>query len=100
MTGLDWEVVQQRLGGGVDVPTIAGGKTLRVVAVDTECIHIAHPLWKDTVERRHLERAVELLAEGRLSGAAGPFVEEYRAIVADVRATSVAHLLRYLGHLT
>lgn len=100
MNGLDWAVVQERLGGGVDVPTVAGGKTLRVVSVDAECIHVSHPLWRDTLERRHLERAVELVEAGRLSRGAGPFVEEYRAIVADVRATSVAHVLRYLGHLT
>jgi hypothetical protein len=100
VSGLDWKVVRERLGGGVDVPTLAGGKTLRVVGVDVDGIHIAHPLWKDALERRHLERAVELVEAGRLSRAAGPFVEEYRAIVADVRATSVAHILRYLGHLS
>ena len=45
------------------------------------------------------EKAVELVETDRMTRHSGLFVEEYRALVADVRATSAAHLLKDLGVL-
>lgn len=96
---LDWLALKREFGAGGQVPTVAGGKTLRITAVDDEYVHISHPLWRDRLERRHLERAVTLVEAATMTRHAGLFVEEYRSMVADVRATSVAHVLRHLGHL-
>ena len=96
---LDWQEVTSRYGGGALVPTVAGGKTLQVTGVTDEGIDIRTSLWKDTLARKDLEKAVTLLGEGRLSRHPGTFAEDYRTHVADVRGTSVAHILRDLGFL-
>lgn len=96
---LDWADVTARYGGGTTIPTVAGGKTLTITGVDDAGVHIRNPLWRDTLAREHLEKAAELIEDGRMSRHAGLFVEEYRALVADVRATSAAHVLKDLGFL-
>lgn len=96
---LDWEVIEHRYAGGAKVPTVAGGKTLEVTGVDDGYIYIRNPLWTDALARNHLEKAVDLIERGRMVKHAGIFVEEYRTEVADVRATSVAHILKDLGYL-
>lgn len=96
---LDWKEVVNKYGSGATIPTVAGGKTLKISAADDEAIQISHSLWKDSLERVHLERAVELIESGTIPRDARWFVEDYRALVADVRATSVAHILKDLGHL-
>lgn len=96
---LDWAEVLRRYEGGARIPTIAGGKTFEVTGVDEDGVHIRNALWRDTLQRRHLEKAVELVESDRMTRHAGLFVEEYRALVADVGATSAAHLLKDLGVL-
>lgn len=96
---LDWNEVVNRYGAGTLVPTVAGGKTLEITSADETAIHISHPLWKDSLDRVDLERAVELIENGTIRRDAQWFVEDYRALVVDVRATSVAHVLKDLGHL-
>lgn len=96
---LDWAEVVRRYDGGTTIPTVAGGKMLEITGVDDTGVHIRNPLWRDTLAREHLRRAVELIEAGRITRHAGLFVEEYRAEVADVRATSAAHVLKHLGHL-
>jgi hypothetical protein len=96
---LDWSEVLRRYNGGATIPTVAGGKTLQITGVDEDGVHIRNALWRDTLERRHLEKAVELVETDRMTRHAGLFVEEYRALVADVRATSAAHVLKDLGLL-
>jgi hypothetical protein len=96
---LDWEMVLGRYAGGARIPTVAGGKSLEITGADDSGIHIRHPLWHDTLPREHLERAAALVEEDRMTRHAGLFVEEYRALVADVRATSAAHVLKDLGYL-
>jgi hypothetical protein len=96
---LDWAEVQKRYDGGVRIPTVAGGKTLQITGVDAEGVHIRNALWRDTLARTHLEKAVELVEADHMSRHAGLFVEEYRTLVADVRATSAAHVLKDLGYL-
>lgn len=96
---LDWAEVVRRYDGGTRIPTIAGGKTLEITGVDSSGVHIRHALWRDTLVREHLEKAAALLEAGRMSRHAGLFVEEYRALVVDARATSAAHVLKDLGFL-
>ncbi|HEY4007659.1 MAG TPA: hypothetical protein VGM60_21100 [Pseudonocardia sp.] len=96
---LDWAEVMRRYDGGATIPTVAGGKTLEITGVDQTGVHIRNPLWRATLAREHLEKAVELIETDRMTRHAGLFVEEYRALVADVRATSAAHLLKDLGVL-
>jgi hypothetical protein len=96
---LDWSEVIRRYDGGARIPTVAGGKTLEITGVDADGVHIRNALWRDTLAREHLEKAVALVESDRMTRHAGLFVEEYRALVADVRATSAAHLLKDLGVL-
>jgi hypothetical protein len=96
---LDWAAVQERYAGGTRIPTVAGGKTLEITGVDDEFVYIRNPLWMDALAREHLTKAVDLIEAGRLSRLAGLFVEEYRTEVADVRATSAAHVLKDFGFL-
>ncbi|WP_222132514.1 hypothetical protein [Pseudonocardia sp. C8] len=96
---MTWTDVERRYEGGAHIPTVAGGRTLHVTDVDDEGVHIRNPLWSDVLRRTDLEKAVELIDAGRMSRDAGRFVEEYRVMVADVRATSVAHVLKDLGVL-
>jgi hypothetical protein len=96
---LDWSEVQRRYGTGATIPTVAGGKTLEITSVDDDKIYIRHHLWTDALCREHLERAAELIEEGRITRHAGLFAEAYRVEVVDVRATSAAHVLKHLGFL-
>lgn len=96
---LDWAQVMARYDGGVKIPTVAGGKTLEITGVDESGVHIRHSLWRDTLAREHLEKAADLIEGDGMSRHAGLFVEEYRALVADIRATSAAHVLKDLGFL-
>lgn len=96
---LDWEEVKRRYASGAEVPTVAGGKRFEVTGADDDAIYVKTSLWKDRLEREHLEKAVRLIEEGRLTTHPGHFAEEFRSAVADVRGTSVAHILKDLGHL-
>lgn len=96
---LDWAEVKKRYEGGTKIPTVAGGRSLEIVGVDDEAVYIRNPLWSDSLRREHLEKAVGLIEQGKLTRVAGLFVEEYRTEVADVRATSAAHVLKDFGYL-
>lgn len=96
---LDWSVLQTEFGAGGRIPTVAGGKSLMIEAVDDEYVYIKHSLWRDRLAREHLEKAARLIETGAITRVAGLFPEDYRALVADVRATSAAHVLKYLGLL-
>lgn len=96
---LDWDDVVRRYGEGKRIPTVAGGKFFVITGADEHGVHIKNALWRDTLAREHLEKAVDLVESHRLSDDAGLFVEQYRAVVADVRVTSAAHVLKDLGYL-
>jgi hypothetical protein len=96
---LNWDAVLSRYAGGARIPTVAGGKTLEITGADESGVHIRHALWRDTLPREHLERAVVLVEEDRMTRHAGLFVDDYRALVADGRAPSAAHVLKDLGYL-
>ena len=96
---LDWARLQRECGDGGEIPTVAGGKTLRITTVDDDYVHIRHPLWRDRLAREHLQMAVDLVEADAMTRHSGLFAEEYRTMVADVRATSAAHVLKHLGIL-
>ncbi len=96
---LVWSDVVQKYKQGFKVPTITGGKFLQVSTVDDIAIHIENPVWTSTLERVHLEKAVELIEEGVISTDPGLFVEDYMIYVSNHRATSVAHIMRDLGYI-
>lgn len=96
---LDWTEVVARYGNGALVPTVTGGKFLKIARVDDEAIHIESPIWSAVLHRSNLEKGVALIEEGTVSRDPGLFVEDYILYVANERATSVAHILRDLGFL-
>ncbi len=96
---LDWSKVTQKYGKGFKVPTVAGGKFLQISRADDEAIYIESPIWTATLKRSDLEVGVELIEKGPISSDPGLFVEDYMLYVSNVRATSVAHILRDLGFL-
>jgi hypothetical protein len=96
---LDWKTVIDKYGKGYMVPTVAGGKFLKIAFVDDAAIHIESPLWQARLQRINLEKGVELIEAGTISRDPGLFVEDYMLYVANERATSVAHILRDLGVL-
>jgi hypothetical protein len=96
---LDWSQVKEKYGTGFKVPTVTGGKFLQISRVDDEAIYIESPIWSAVLRRLDLEKGVELIEEGTISRDPGLFVEDYMLYVSNVRATSVAHILRDLGIL-
>ena len=96
---LDWAEVKKRYEGGTRIPTVAGGRSLEITGVDDAAVYIRNPLWSDALRREHLEKAVDLIEQGQLTRHPGLFAEEYRTQVADVRATSAAHVLKDFGFL-
>jgi hypothetical protein len=96
---LDWSSVVAKYGTGALVPTVTGGKFLKIARVDEQAIYIESPIWSATLHRGNLEKGVELIENGTVSRDPGLFVEDYILYVANERATSVAHILRDLGYL-
>ena len=96
---LDWSIVKEKYGQGAMVPTVAGGKFLKVTRADDEAIHIESPIWSARLHRANLEKGVALIEDGTISRDPGLFVEDYLLYVANERATSAAHVLRDLGFL-
>lgn len=98
--GLDWSEVKRRYRDGAEIPTVAGGKTLTITGADDEGVHIrGGRLWEATLPREHLERAAELIEQGRMSRLPVAFVEEYHARIAPERGTAVAHVLKDFGYI-
>lgn len=97
---LEWKTVVEKYGKGFEVPTIRGGKTVSITHVDDEAIYIEKgTIWKARLQRKNIERGVELIEAGVISRDPGLFVEDYMLYVAHERASSVAHVLRDLGFL-
>jgi len=81
---------------GTPVP---GAPQTKVTGVDEEHIYVEHRLWKDTLSRQNLEKAVELLEENRLPKGAEDAVAKYRMLVADERPNLATKVLKDLGYL-
>ena len=55
---LDWGEVMERYQPGEEGTPIPGAPQTRVTGVDEERMYVAHRLWKDTLSRQNLEKAV------------------------------------------
>lgn len=96
---LDWKEVQKRYGKGLEVPTVAGGKTMLVTSVDADKIYFKQHFWDVSLSRENLEKVVALIEQGVVSRQPGWFVEDYKNYVVDEHPASAAHILRDLGFL-
>lgn len=96
---LDWDAVVQRYKDGADIEPIPGASTLAVTGADEHKIYVKHRLWKDSLSRENLEKAVVLLEEGRMTRKSGDFIDQYRTFVEDERPTTAATVLKDLGYL-
>lgn len=96
---LDWADVVERYRDGAEVAPIPGASTLRITGADSEKVYVQHRLWKDSLTRGNLEKAVALLERGEMTRRAGDFVDQYRTFIADERPTTAATVLKDLGYL-
>ena len=96
---LDWADVVDRYQPGEEGTPIPGAPQTVVTAIDDERMYVAHRLWKDTLSRQNLEKAVELLEQGRMPKDAEDAISKYRAHVADERPTLATKVLKDLGYL-
>ena len=96
---LDWGKVIDHYQPGEGPKSIPGAPQTKVTGVDEERIYVEHRLWKDSLSRRNLEKAVELLEQNRLPKGAEDAVAKYRMLVADERPTLAAKVLKDLGYL-
>lgn len=96
---LDWAVVMTRYRDGAQVAPIPGASTLEITGADEDSVYVKHRLWKDSLSRSYLEKAVLLLEQGRMTRNSGDFVDQYRTFIADERPTTAATVLKDLGYL-
>ncbi len=96
---LDWGAVVDRYQPGEEGTPIPGAPQTKVTAIDEERMYVAHRLWKDTLSRQNLEKAVELLEQGKMPKDAEDAISKYRMLVADERPTLATKVLKDLGYL-
>ncbi len=96
---LKWEEVVDRYQPEGEPTPVPGAPQTVVTAVDEERMYVSHRLWKDTLSRQNLEKAVELLEQGRMPKDAEDAISKYRAHVADERPTLATKVLKDLGYL-
>ena len=99
---LDWEIVKKKYGGEkqVWVPYIAGGGKFKINRVTDDEIYFttrANP--NAVIKRKHLERFVELIEQGKLTHDLGALTDDYRTLVADDRPSSAVAIIKDLGLL-
>ena len=97
---LDWgkEVIDHYQPGEEGKP-VHGAPQTKVTGADEERIYVEHRLWKDSLSRQNLEKAVELLEQGRMPKGAEDAVAKYRMLVADERPNLATKVLKDLGYL-
>jgi hypothetical protein len=96
---LDWGEVMDHYQPDPEPRLVPGAPQTKVTGVDQERIYVAHRLWKDTLSRQNLEKAVELLEQGRMPKDAEDAISRYRMYVADERPTLATKVLKDLGYL-
>ncbi len=96
---LDWGAVVDRYQSDSEGTPIPGAPQTKVTAIDEERMYVAHRLWKDTLSRQNLEKAVELLEQGKMPKDAEDAISKYRMLVADERPTLATKVLKDLGYL-
>ena len=75
---LDWDEVRARYDGGGTVPSLTGGSTVEVTGVSEDRIFLRHSLWGDSLSRRELETALDLLDGGSVPSDPIGFAEGFR----------------------
>ncbi len=88
-----------RYQNGAEVEPVPGASRVKVTGADEERIYIAHRLWKDSLSRQNLEKAVELLEQNKMPKDVEDLIGPYRMYVADERPTMAAVILKDLGYL-
>jgi hypothetical protein len=96
---LDWSYVIERYRDGAQVESVPGAATLSVSGADEEKIYVSHRLWKASLGRENLTRAIDLVEKGELPRKAADFIDQYRVVIADERPTTAATVLKDLGYL-
>ncbi|AWK76128.1 hypothetical protein CBI38_31905 (plasmid) [Rhodococcus oxybenzonivorans] len=96
---LDWDNVLEKYRDGAEIDSLPGAATLSVSGADEEKIYVKHRLWKDSLSRTNLERAIEMVSAGTMTRIAADFIDQYRTIIADERPTTAATVLKDLGYL-
>lgn len=94
-----WTEVVRRYEKGAQLPSMPGARTLEVTGADDEYIYVAHRLWQDKITRGYLEKAMQLLEEGKMTNDYGAVVDYYRTYIADERPTTAATILKDLGYV-
>jgi hypothetical protein len=64
LSELDWNAVVARYANGAEIP---GAASVVVTGADDAFIYVKHRLWSDRFRRKHFEKAVRLLAAGKMS---------------------------------
>ena len=95
----DWSTVVERYKDGAQLPSMPGARTLQVTGADVEYIYVSHRLWSDKLTRAHIEKAMSLLDEGRMTRDYATVIDHYRTFIADERPTTAATVLKDLGYL-
>ncbi|MDV7136803.1 hypothetical protein [Williamsia muralis] len=96
---LDWDMIVAKYGHGAEVDSLPGGAKISVSGVDDEHIHVTHRLWKASLTRSNLERAIDMVNAGTMTRVANEFIDQYRTTIADERPTVTATVLKDLGYL-
>jgi hypothetical protein len=97
---LDWEQVRARYrADGTISPIATSTRTLTVVEIDDERLHVRSAIWTKSLERSHLEEAVALIESEEMSPRWADFVEQYGKRVTKERRSLAAHVLKDLGYL-
>lgn len=96
---LDWDQVVAKYKDGSQLESSPGASTLEVTGADDSKVYVKHRLWKDALSRENLEKAVDLLEQGKMTRKSGDFIDQYRTLIMDERPTTAATVLRDLGYL-
>jgi len=94
MSQLNWEQVRARFTRN-PVSRTKNGKPFRVSKITDSAIYIDLPCGEQSVSRAFLERAVDLISEGKIIE--GP--ADYKRLVYDERPSYAWAILRDLGFI-
>lgn len=100
MSPLDWERVKEKYQPGTMVPHIAGSRSFEILRVTDDAIYFKWGVVPEgKIERRHLERLVELIEQGVISTDPVTMTSDYRTLVSDERPTSAIGIVKDLGFI-
>lgn len=97
---LNWSDVKKKYKPGTVIPYIAGNKTFKVSKVTEDKIYVTTVANPDAIiERKNLERFVELLEEGKFEPDVISLTDDYRILFDDNRSTSAVSIIKDLGFI-